>query len=159
MTVISALWGYTTPALPRPVPLCTVLPYSTSATYLLSFSHNLYLIDTLYTILSHPQVASKFTHQMSLLSGRSVERALEDALVKNKNASKFTEVSFQDAIFSLGLVLSGCACRSVFAVLDPEGKGTVTVDSIIDYISKGKAGHERRDRDGTRYVNNPLCIT
>jgi hypothetical protein len=103
------------------------------------------------------QVASKFTHQMSLLSGRSIERALEDALLKNKNASKFTERSFQDAIFSLGLVLSGCACRCVFSVLDPEGRGTVTVDSIIDFISKGKAGHERRDRDGAKYVYCALC--
>lgn len=91
---------------------------------------------------------------MSLLTSRSVERALEDTLSKNKNASKFTERSFQDAVFSLGLVLSGCACRCVFSVLDPEGKGTVTVDSIIDFVSKGKTGHERRDRDGSMYVNN-----
>lgn len=92
---------------------------------------------------------------MSLLNGRAIEKALEDTLVKNKNASKFTERSFQDAVISLGLVLSGCACRCVFSVLDPEGKGTVTVDSIIDFISKGKTRHERRDRDGAKYDNYP----
>jgi hypothetical protein len=90
---------------------------------------------------------------MSLLSIKSIENTLEKAAEKGKNSNnKLTEKLFNDAMLSFSLTLAGCEIRSVYSILDPEGKGSVTIDAVMDFATKGKGHHDKRDRDGERYV-------
>lgn len=98
-------------------------------------------------------MCSKFHHQTSLLSNQCIENALEDALAKGKTTSKVSERTLHESVRSLGLLLSGCDCRAVFAALDPEGKGAVTVDTVMDFILNGKSGNLKdKDKSAARYV-------
>ena len=92
---------------------------------------------------------------MSLLSNQSIENALENALPKNKTSPKVSERTLHESILTLGLLLSGCECRAVFTVLDPEGKGAVTVDTVMDFVLNGLNGRGRtngKDKSAAKYV-------
>ena len=90
---------------------------------------------------------------MSLLSNQSIENALENALPKNKTNSKISERTLHESVLTLGLLISGCDCRAVFTALDPEGKGAVTVDTVMDFISNGRSRNIKgKEKSSSKYV-------
>ena len=104
-------------------------------------------LPTLYHMYTH-QVVVKFLHQISLLTVKAVEDTLEDTLSHSKTTSTFSERTFLDAVRTLGMVLSECETRVIFAVMDTEKKGAISVDDIMDFALKGKNPHARRAREG-----------
>ena len=83
-----------------------------------------------------------------MLTVKAVEDTLEDTLSHSKTTSTFSERTFLDAVRTLGMVLSECETRAIFAVMDTEKKGAITVDDIMDFALKGKNPHARRAREG-----------
>jgi Ca2+-binding EF-hand superfamily protein len=79
---------------------------------------------------------------------KAVEETLEDTLSNSKSASAFTERTFLDAVRALGIMLSECEIRAIFALIDTEKKGAITVDDVMDFALKGKNPHNRRAREG-----------
>ena len=79
---------------------------------------------------------------------KAVEETLEDTLSNSKSASTFTERTFLDAVRALGMMLSECEIRAIFAVIDTEKKGAITVDDVMDFALKGKNPHSRRAKEG-----------
>ena len=79
---------------------------------------------------------------------KAVEETLEDTLSHSKTTLTFTERTFLDAVRSLGMVLSECDTRAIFAVIDTEKKGAISVDDVMDFASKGKNPRGRKAKEG-----------
>ena len=98
----------------------------------------------------------KWGHQVALLE----PRAVEDALLKNSSGSKgegdsISGKGLEDAAKGLGLCLGSGDLRAIYSSLDPEDRGKVTVDQVMDLTGSGR-GRGKDDADGERTTRKRL---
>ena len=92
----------------------------------------------------------KWVSQAGLLESRAVESALLKYSSGGKGDTEtISDKGLLDAAAALGLCLGSCDLRAVYASLDPEDKGRVTVTQVLDLTSTGRGG-SRRDDDGDK---------
>jgi Ca2+-binding EF-hand superfamily protein len=98
----------------------------------------------------------KWGHQVALLE----PRAVEGALLKNSSGSKgegdsISGKGLEDAAKGLGLCLGSGDLRAIYSSLDPEDRGKVTVDQVMDLTGSGR-GRGKDDADGGRTTRKRL---